>query len=66
MILIAAPKKIKENLLLTPDLNLESTRDILKTIKIGSRWVSQANSIKLDNNYVKIKQEVHLNLAKRD
>ena len=66
MILIAAPQKIKENLLLTSDLNLESARNILKTIELGSRWVSQANSIKLDNDDVKIKQEVNFNHAKRD
>ena len=66
MSLIAAPQKIKEKLLLTPDLNLESAQNILKTIEIGSRWVNQANSITLDNNDVNIKQEVNLNLAKRD
>ena len=62
MVLIAAPQNIIEKLILTPDLNLESTRDI----QMGSRCVSQTNSIKLDNNDVKIKQEVNLNLAKRD
>ena len=37
-------------------------------MEVGSKWVSQASSIKLDNNNndVKIKQEVNLNLAKRD
>ena len=67
MLLIAAPQKIKEKLLLTPDLTLESANNILKTIKVGSKWVSQASSIKLENNNdAKIKQEVNLNLAKRD
>ena len=65
MLLIAAPQKIKEKLLLTPDLSLESARNILKTIEVGSKWVSQASSIKLENNHdVKIKLEVNLNLAK--
>ena len=67
MPLIAAPPKIKEKLLLTPDLTLESARNIPKTIEVGLLWVSQASSIKLENNNdVKIKQEVNLNLAKRD
>ena len=36
-------------------------------MEVGSKWVSQASSIKLENkNDVKIKQEVNLNLAKRD
>ena len=36
-------------------------------MEVGSKWVSQASSIKLENNNdVKIKQEVNLNLAKRD
>ena len=65
MILIAAPQKIKENLLFTPDLNLEIARDILKTIEIGLQWVSQANSIKLDNGDVKIKQEVNFKPCKK-
>ena len=35
-------------------------------MEVGSKWVSQASSIKLENNNnVKIKQEVNLNLAKR-
>ena len=56
MLLIAAPQKVKEKLLLTPDL-----------MEVGSKWVSQASSIKLENkNDVKIKQEVNLKLAKRD
>ena len=49
MLLIAAPKKIKEKLLLTPDLPLESAKNILKTIEVGLKWVSQAGSIKLEN-----------------
>ena len=64
MILIPAPQKIKEKLLLTADLTLESAPNILKTIEVGLRWVSQASSIKLENNNdVKIKQEDNLNLA---
>ena len=36
-------------------------------MEVGSKWVSQASSIKLENkNDVRIKQEVNLNLAKRD
>ena len=36
-------------------------------MEVGSKWVSQASSIKLENkNDVKIKQEVNLYLAKRD
>ena len=67
MVLIAAPQKIKEKLLLTPDLTLDIAKNILKTMEVGSKWVSQASSIKLENNNdVKIKQEVNLNLAKRD
>ena len=67
MLLIIAPQKIKDKLLLTPDLSLESARNILKTIEVGSKWVSHASSIKLENNHgVKIKQEVNLSLAKRD
>ena len=67
MVLIAAPQKIKEKLLLTPDLTLDIAKNILKTVEVGSKWVSQASSIKLENNYdVKIKQEVNLNLAKQD
>ena len=42
-------------------------KNILKTMEVGSKWVSQAISIKLENkNDVKIKQEVNLNLAKLD
>ena len=53
--------------MLTPDLSLESVRNILKTIEVGSKWVSQASSIELENkNDLKIKQEVNLNLGKRD
>ena len=64
MILIPAPQKIKEKLLLTADLTLESASNILKTIEVGLRWVSQASSIKLENNNdVKIKQEDNFNLA---
>ena len=67
MVLIAAPQKIKEKLLLTPDLTLDIAKNIFKTMEVGSKWVSQASSIKLENNNdVKIKQEVNLNLAKRD
>ena len=67
MVLIAAPQKIKEKLLLTPDLTLDIAKNILKTMEVGSKWANQASSIKLDNNNdVKIKQEVNLNLAKRD
>ena len=67
MVLIAAPQKIKEKLLLTPDLTLDIAKNILKTMEVGSKWVSQASSIKLEyNKDVKIKQEVNLNLAKRD
>ena len=67
MVLIAAPQKIKEKLLLTPDLTLDIAKNILKTMEVGTKWVSQASSIKLDNNNdVKIKQEVNFNLAKRD
>ena len=56
MVLLAAPQKINEKLILTPDLTLESARNILKTIEVGSKWVSQASSIKLENNNdVKIK-----------
>ena len=67
MVLIAAPQKIKEKLLLTPDLTLDIAKNILKTMEVGSKWVSQASFIKLENNNdVKIKQEVNLNLAKRD
>ena len=44
-----------------------SAKNILKTMEVVSKWVSQASSIKLENNNdVKIKQEVNLNLAKRD
>ena len=50
MLLIAAPQNIKEKLLLTPDLTLESARNILKTIEVGWKWVSQASFIKLENN----------------
>ena len=61
MLLLAATQKIKEKLLLTPDFSLESARNILKTIEVGSRWVSQARSIKLENNHnVKIKQETKI------
>ena len=36
-------------------------------MEVGSKWVSQATSIKLENkNDVKIKQEVNIDLAKRD
>ena len=36
-------------------------------MEVGSKWVGQASSIELENkNDVKIKQEVNLNLAKRD
>ena len=67
MVLIAEPQKIKEKLLLTPDLTLDIAKNILKTMEVGSKWTSQASSIKLENNNdVKIKQEVNLNLAKRD
>ena len=67
MLLIAAPQKIKEKLLLTRDLTLESAKNILKTMEVCSKWVSEASSIKLVNkNDLKIKQEVNLNLAKRD
>ena len=67
MVLIAAQQKIKEKLLLTPDLTLDIAKNILKTMEVGSKLVSQASSIKLENNNdVKIKQEVNLNLAKRD
>ena len=69
MVLIAAPqKKIKEKLLLTPiNPTLDIAKNILKTMEVGSKWVIQASSIKLENNNdVKIKQEVNLNLAKRD
>ena len=67
MVLNAAPQKIKEKLLLTPDLTLDIAKNILKTMEVGSKWVSQASFIKLENNNdVKIKQEVNLNLAKRD
>ena len=67
MVLISAPQKIKEKLLLTPDLTPDIAKNILKTLEVGSKWVSQASSIKLENNNgVKIKQEVNLNLAKRD
>ena len=62
MVLIA-----KEKLLLIPDLTLDIAKNILKTMEVGSKWVSQASSIKLENNNdVKIKQEVNLNLAKRE
>ena len=40
MVLIAAPQKIKENLLLTPDLTLDIAKNILKTMEVGSKWVS--------------------------
>ena len=67
MVLIAAPQKIKEKLLLTPDLTLDIAKNILKTMEVGSKWVSQASSIKLENkNDLRIKQEVNLNLVKRD
>ena len=67
MLLIAAAQIIEDQLLLTPDSTLESAKNILKTIEVGSKWVSQASSIKLENNNnVKIEQEVNLNLAKRD
>ena len=67
MVLIAAPQKIKEKLLLTPDLTLDIAKNILKTMEVGSKWVSPASSIKLENkNDVRIKQEVNFNLAKRD
>ena len=49
MVLIAAPQKIKEKLLLTPDLTLDIAKNILKTMEVGSKWVSQASSIKLEN-----------------
>ena len=36
-------------------------------MEVGTNWVSQASSIKLENeNGVKVKQEVNLNLTKRD
>ena len=67
MVLIAALQKLKEKLLLTPDLTLDIAKNILKTMQVGSKWVRQASSIKLENKKdVKIKQEVNLNLAKRD
>ena len=67
MVLIAAPQKLNEKLLLTPDLTLDIAKNILKTMVVGSKWVSQPSSIKLENkNDVKIKQEVNLNLAKQD
>ena len=67
MLLIAAPQKIKEKLLLTPDLTLDIAKNILKTMEVGSKWVSQASSIKLENkNDVKVKQDVNLNLTNRD
>ena len=67
MVLIAATQKIKEKLLLTPDLTLDIAKNIPKTMEVGSNWVSQGSFIKLENNNdVKIKQEVNLNLAKRD
>ena len=67
MVLIAAPQNIKKKLLLTPDLTLDIAKNILKAMEVGSKWVSQASSIKLENkNDVRIKQEVNLNLAKRD
>ena len=48
-------------------LTLDMAKNILKTMEVGTKWVSQASSIKLDNNNdVKIKQEVNFNLAKRD
>ena len=55
---------IKEKLLqkISPDLDLERAQDILKTKETGLRWVSQANSIELENNEVKIKQPINLNL----
>ena len=49
MLLISAPQKIKEKLLLTPDLTLDIAKNILKTMEVGSKWVSQASSIKLEN-----------------
>ena len=49
MLLIAAPQKIKEKLLLTPDLTVDIAKNIFKTIEVGSKWVSQASSIKLEN-----------------
>ena len=64
MILITAPQTLKEKRISTPDLTLESARNILKTIEVASWWVNQASSIKLENyNDVKIKQEVNLNLT---
>ena len=57
MVLITAPQKIKEKLLLTPDLTLDIAKNILQTMEVGSKWVSQASSIKLDNNNdVKVKR----------
>ena len=47
MLLIASPQKIKEKLLLSPDLTLDIAKDILKTMEVGSKWVSQFSSIKL-------------------
>ena len=42
-------------------------KNILKTMEVVSKWMNQASSIELENNNdVKIKQEVNLNLAKRD
>ena len=36
-------------------------------MEVGSKWVSQTSSIKLENkNDAKVKQEVNLNLTKRD
>ena len=49
MVLIAAPQKIKEKLLLTPDLTLDIAMNILKTMEVSSKWVSQASSIKFEN-----------------
>ena len=53
--------------MITLDLSHESAQNILENMKVGSKWVSQASFIKLENNHdVKIKQEVNLNLVKRD
>ena len=41
-------------------------KNILKTMEVSSKWVSQASSIKLKNKNVKIKQEVNFNRAKQD
>ena len=59
MLLLVAPQKIKEKLLLTDDLNLDKAKRILQVLDAGCSWLSQANSLKFDG--IKVKEEVNFN-----